>query len=125
MAEALGLVTLHCAINDNTPVLDQPTPINGVSDLKRMFPEQFDRIGRFEGEAKLFLKPDAVPHKDRPRKVPIHLKPKIKEELDKMVDLGVIKKVDGHADWHNSLVCLLYTSPSPRDKRQSRMPSSA
>ena len=26
---------------------------------------------------------------------------------------------------HNSNVCLLYTSPSPRDKRQSRMPSSA
>ena len=30
--------------------------------------------------------------------------------------------------WHvyaHSYVCLLYTSPSPRDKRQSRMPSSA
>ena len=26
-------------------------------------------------------------------------------------------------EWYNS--CLLYTSPSPRDKRQSRMPSSA
>ena len=25
----------------------------------------------------------------------------------------------------NDLGCLLYTSPSPRDKRQSRMPSSA
>ena len=25
----------------------------------------------------------------------------------------------------NSRLCLLYTSPSPRDKRQSRMPSSA
>ena len=25
----------------------------------------------------------------------------------------------------NKLTCLLYTSPSPRDKRQSRMPSSA
>ena len=24
-----------------------------------------------------------------------------------------------------SYICLLYTSPSPRDKRQSRMPSSA
>ena len=23
------------------------------------------------------------------------------------------------------IICLLYTSPSPRDKRQSRMPSSA
>ena len=27
----------------------------------------------------------------------------------------------GDRDWN----CLLYTSPSPRDKRQSRMPSSA
>ena len=26
---------------------------------------------------------------------------------------------------HHSSYCLLYTSPSPRDKRQSRMPSSA
>ena len=25
----------------------------------------------------------------------------------------------------NEIICLLYTSPSPRDKRQSRMPSSA
>ena len=25
----------------------------------------------------------------------------------------------------NQITCLLYTSPSPRDKRQSRMPSSA
>ena len=27
--------------------------------------------------------------------------------------------------WVGSDTCLLYTSPSPRDKRQSRMPSSA
>ena len=31
------------------------------------------------------------------------------------------------ASWNLSslILCLLYTSPSPRDKRQSRMPSSA
>ena len=28
-------------------------------------------------------------------------------------------------DWDWNYICLLYTSPSPRDKRQSRMPSSA
>ena len=28
-------------------------------------------------------------------------------------------------DWACTRTCLLYTSPSPRDKRQSRMPSSA
>ena len=27
--------------------------------------------------------------------------------------------------WGEINICLLYTSPSPRDKRQSRMPSSA
>ena len=31
------------------------------------------------------------------------------------------KAFEATVDW----VCLLYTSPSPRDKRQSRMPSSA
>ena len=34
-------------------------------------------------------------------------------------DLIVLK------DLFDSRICLLYTSPSPRDKRQSRMPSSA
>ena len=29
------------------------------------------------------------------------------------------------AELHRVYSCLLYTSPSPRDKRQSRMPSSA
>ena len=34
------------------------------------------------------------------------------------------KIVDGPVNGLSDL-CLLYTSPSPRDKRQSRMPSSA
>ena len=40
------------------------------------------------------------------------------EVKDKPLLELVIEKV-------NSYFCLLYTSPSPRDKRQSRMPSSA
>ena len=34
-----------------------------------------------------------------------------------------VSMVDGEGD--RAITCLLYTSPSPRDKRQSRMPSSA
>ena len=30
-----------------------------------------------------------------------------------------------HSDYMNDISCLLYTSPSPRDVRSSRMPSSA
>ena len=38
------------------------------------------------------------------------------QKKDKRYQKGLEVKVKG---------CLLYTSPSPRDKRQSRMPSSA
>ena len=41
------------------------------------------------------------------------------EELAAVNDFGELMAVD------QAKVCLLYTSPSPRDKRQSRMPSSA
>ena len=36
------------------------------------------------------------------------------------------KEIESKGDFlEHAIVCLLYTSPSPRDKRQSRMPSSA
>ena len=41
-------------------------------------------------------------------------------------DGGETSLVDGtRVGKEHPRVCLLYTSPSPRDKRQSRMPSSA
>ena len=45
----------------------------------------------------------------------------IRSSLQQLEDAGLV------AARHNAAgtVCLLYTSPSPRDKRQSRMPSSA
>ena len=42
------------------------------------------------------------------------------------IDLGTGRTaVAVSAGTHHTCACLLYTSPSPRDKRQSRMPSSA
>ena len=38
---------------------------------------------------------------------------------------GVKANVDISMSVEKGKICLLYTSPSPRDKRQSRMPSSA
>ena len=40
--------------------------------------------------------------------------------------LNFLEKADaGHIDLDDSHICLLYTSPSPRDRQKSRMPSSA
>ena len=55
----------------------------------------------------------------------------IGEEDDKVAPIDVKKFTQYCVDFIDSLEvdhsedCLLYTSPSPRDKRQSRMPSSA
>ena len=47
----------------------------------------------------------------------------------KMDGLGVheviIETPHHHKDFDNLSICLLYTSPSPRDRQKSRMPSSA
>ena len=40
-------------------------------------------------------------------------------------DFGTVTETDNSATCTQYSACLLYTSPSPRDKRQSRMPSSA
>ena len=42
-----------------------------------------------------------------------------------MSGLALIMKGKGFKVQGSDISCLLYTSPSPRDKRQSRMPSSA
>ena len=34
-------------------------------------------------------------------------------------------KAEYYETYHEKVICLLYTSPSPRDNRVSRMPSSA
>ena len=50
------------------------------------------------------------------------------DQVNKIKEQRISFKKEENNDLLNSLICkpcLLYTSPSPRDKRQSRMPSSA
>lgn len=77
--------------------------ISTIADLKSAYPEQFDKIGNFSGTAKLYLKKDAEPFVDPPRKCSIHIKDKLQAELNKMVEQDVIRKVEEHTDWCSSL----------------------
>ncbi len=82
-------------------------PIRSVDDLKTRYPQQFDTLGNFKGEAHLYLKDDAKPTIDAPRKCSIHLKPKLQAELDKMEKDGVIRPVTYHTDWCSSITTSL------------------
>ena len=101
MAEALGLVTIHCSVEMPTCKV---TVVKSLEDLKRIYGNQFDRIGNLPGKVKIMLKEGAIPFIDPPRKYSIHMKPKLQAELAKMENQGIIAKVTEHSDWCSSLV---------------------
>ena len=77
--------------------------MTSIADLKKQFPDQFDRIGSLEGKASLFLKRDARPSIDAPRKCSIHLKARLQHELDTVENDGIIRKIEHHTDWCSSI----------------------
>ena len=90
----------------NVPPPKSPSPgtkVNSITDLKLWYPDCFDKIGCFSGEEDIFIRPDAMPFIDPPRRCSIHLKPKIQAELTKMENLGIIRKVTKHTDWCSSI----------------------
>ena len=45
--------------------------------------------------------------------------------LENRIVYDLVNVIEGKCKMHQAMICLLYTSPSPRDKRQYRMPASA
>ncbi|KAJ8037799.1 hypothetical protein HOLleu_18705 [Holothuria leucospilota] len=108
LCEALKLVTIHT-------YTARPKPkVTNVQDLVKHYPDRFDTIGSFKTAAKLVLKEDATPSIDPPRKCSIHLKDKLKAELDKMERDGIIRKVTHHTDWCSSLTTVIKTDGTLR-----------
>ena len=77
--------------------------MTSIEDLKEQFPDQFDSICTFESKAILFLKRDARPSIDAPRKCSIHLMAILQQELDTMENDGIIRKIEHHTDWCSSI----------------------
>ena len=72
---------------------------------KEKYPNLFHGLGEFEGEYKIKLKPNAKPHAIMtPRRVALPLKAKVREELDRMEKLGVIRKVEEPTPWCAGMV---------------------
>ena len=97
----LGLVQLTYAVESSfncaPPCIDKQLINKEYGDL-------FKGIGVLPGEVTLYLKDDAVPVVNPPRRVPEALKSKLKAELDTMESDHIIAKVTEPTDWVNSLV---------------------
>ena len=69
------------------------------------FPQLFTGLGKLEGEYSIKLKTGATPYSlSTPRHVAIPLLPKVKAELKRMQDLGVITPVEEATDWCAGMV---------------------
>ena len=73
--------------------------------VESTYADIFQGLGKFPGDPyKLRLKPDAVPAKHRPRKVPIHLQEAFHEEVEQLVKIDVLEPIIEPTEWVNSFV---------------------
>ena len=88
--------------NQSLSIADLPLTQEKVEST---YADVFQGLGKFPGEPyKLRLKPDAVPAKHRPRKVPVHLQEAFHEEVERLVKIDVFEPVTEPTEWVNSFV---------------------
>ena len=75
-----------------------------LPDFISDFDSCFGELGTLPKVHKIVIDPSVPPVVHPPRRVPIALQPKLKEELDRMEKLGVISKVTEPTDWVSNLV---------------------
>ena len=67
----------------------------------------FKGIIQFPGEPyKFHLKLEHRPARHAPRKVLVHLEDAFKQEINSLVELGILEPVTDHTDWVNSNVII-------------------
>ena len=95
--------------------LPPPPPVNVTTKLRpdciqhipELFPELFDGIGTMkDAEVILDVNPDIEPVVQPPHKIPQAMVKPLKHEIDRMLELGVIHKLDINEamDWVHNLV---------------------
>ena len=109
--KSMNLVTVNCSLNlKHLPANDNATSGNSSNDqannlILKDYGDCFDGIGCFQGSYHITLDPEVPPVVHPPRRIPEALREPLKKELRKLVDEGIIAKVDIPTDWVNSIVC--------------------
>ena len=104
MAETPDFSSDHVSGSNNQSLSIADLPLT-QEKVETTYADVFQGLGKFPGDPyKLRLKPDAVPAKHRPRKVPVHLQDAFHEEVEQLVKIDVLEKVTEPTEWVNSFV---------------------
>lgn len=84
------------------------TPSAGLQNLLETYDGVFKKgLGTFNGhEARLQVDPTATPHFCKARTLPYSIRPKVEEELDRLVAEGILEPVE-HAEWAAPIMAVL------------------
>ena len=94
-AEKMKLITVNYEGFQSVRVVDEVP-----CDIPAFFPSVFNQeLGTLPGTVHLILKPDAEPVVRGPKRIPVELKEPVKNELDRLVGLGVLTPVEQPTDW--------------------------
>ena len=79
--------------------------VNSTERFVHLYPDLFNGLGTLGMEYHIELRHDAKPYVlTTPRRVALPLLPKVKQELSRMENMGVITKVDNPTDWCAGMV---------------------
>lgn len=85
----------------------QKEPSKSLPEILREYPDVFQGLGCLPGEHKIQLDPRVKPVVHPPRKVPLAIRDKVKEELDRMEELGVVSRQTEPTEWVSSMVTVV------------------
>ena len=71
-----------------------------------IFPDVFEGLGFLPGSYEIAIDLLVSPVKHASRKIPVSIKTKVKEKLDRLVNLLVITPVKESTEWINSMICV-------------------
>nr|XP_022296799.1 uncharacterized protein K02A2.6-like [Crassostrea virginica] len=105
--QAMDLITVnHKEFMSRKEVQEEVVAeIEDISEeMQIKFKSVFEGQGKLDGKLTLEVNQDVKPVKMPARKVPISIKHKLKQELDRLEQLEIIKPVNTPTDWISSLV---------------------
>ena len=82
--------------------------VTSKEQILQSYPDVFDGIGYFPGPPyHIQLDPNVIPKQNPCQPIPVHLKEALKQEIDKMLKVGVLKSVHEATPWINSFVLIV------------------
>ena len=106
-ATNLGLVTVHVQQITSTNILEaneQKRPLSFPHVLQK-YPNIFNGIGQLKNfKLKLHIDKTVPPVAQPARKIPFHMRQKVKAAIEKLEQDGIIEKVEGPTPWVSPLV---------------------